>query len=221
MIKSKLLCICLIAVFVFPFYMQAQELKTETLPKPNFSGRNSYLLNLLEKRRTHRQFNSKEIPLQQISELLWCANGVNDSASGKHTMPSAYNWHGVSVYAATQNGLFLYEPRQHALIKLSGKDLRIFTGSQDFVKYAPLTLIYVADFSKMNPKSGTMTDDKRFFLSAIEAGCITQNVYLYCASEGLNTVVRDMVDRNSLAKQMEVLKPEQKIVIVQTVGYPD
>lgn len=221
MLKLRLLCLCLITVFAFSFLLSAQEIKTESLPKPNINGRDSSILKLLENRRTHRQFSSKEISAQQLSEMLWCANGVNDSASGKRTVPSAYNWHGVSLYAATPHGLFLYKPDSHSLKKISNKDLRAFTGSQDFVKHAPLTLIYVADFGKMNPKSKTMTDEKRLFLSAIEAGCMVQSVYLYCAYEGLNTVVRDMVDREALANQMEVLKPEQKIVIVQTVGYPE
>ncbi len=221
MLKLRLLCLCIITVFAFSFFASAQKIKTENLPKPNFSGKNSSLLKLLENRRTHRKFSSREIPLQQLSEMLWCANGVNDSSSGKRTVPSAHNWHGVTVYAATSNGLFLYEPNEHSLNKISGKDIRTFTGSQDFVKRAPLTLIYVADFGKMNPKSKTMNDEKRLFLSAIEAGCMVQSVYLYCASEGLNTVVRDMVDRKALAKQMDILKPEQKIVIVQTIGYQD
>lgn len=217
MLKFGLLCLVLIYVLGFPFYLSAQE----SLSKPNFNGKNSSFLKLLEKRRTHRQFSLKEIPSQQISELLWAANGVNDSTSGKRTVPSAYNWHGVSVYAATSKGLYLYEPNRHSLIKISGKDIRAFTGSQDFVQHAPITFIYVADFSKMNPKSTTMTDEKRYFLSSIEAGCICQNVYLYCASEGLNTVVRDLVDREALTKQMEVLKSGQKILLVQTVGYPE
>ncbi len=221
MLKFRLLCLCLITVFAFSFLLSAQEIKTESLPKPNINGRNSSILKLLENRRTHRQFSTKEISAQQLSEILWCANGVNDTISGKRTVPSAYNWHGVTVYAAASNGLFIYEPNEHSLNKISDKDIRTFTGSQDFVKRAPLTLIYVADFGKMNPKSKTMNDDKRLFLSAIEAGCMVQSVYLYCASEGLNTVVRDMVDRDALAKQMEVLKPKQKIVIVQTIGYQD
>ncbi len=221
MIKFRLIALCLITVLVLPILLSAQEIKTGALPQPEFNGKNSSLLKLLEKRRSHRQFGSEEISRQQLSELLWAANGINDSASGKRTVPSAYNWHGVSVYAALPTGLFLYEPERHSLTIVSEKDLRAYTGSQDFVKRAPLNLIYVADFSKMSPVSKTMTDEKRLFLSALETGCMVQNVYLYCASEGLNAVVRDMVDREELAKQMEVLKPEQKIIIVQTVGYPD
>jgi len=221
MLKLKSLYIFIIIILIFSIYLSAQVLSSEILPAPGFNGKNTHIFKLLEKRRTHRQFSKKEIPSRVLSELLWSANGVNDSASGKRTVPSAYNWHGISVYAATKKGLYLYMPANHSLIKISDNDLREFTGSQDFVKDAPLTLIFVADLSKMSPKSNSMTDDKRIFLSAIEAGCACQNVYLYCASEGLNSVIRDLVDRETLAIHMEILKPDQRIVITQTVGYPE
>jgi nitroreductase len=49
---------------------------------------------------------------------------------------------------------------------------------------------------------------------------VSQNVYLFCASEGLATVVRGMIDRPALAKAMN-LRPDQKIILAQTVGWPE
>jgi nitroreductase len=216
----RLFILCIISVFIFSIAGSAQQQKTEALPKPAFDGKNSSLLSLLKIRRTNRSFDTKEIPPQVLSELLWAADGINDSVSGKRTVPSAHNWQTISVYLATANGLYLYEAKDHSLIQISDKDIRKFAGSQTFVKDAPVTLIYVADFGKMDANSKTMTDKDRIFLASIEAGSISQNVYLYCASEGLNTVVHDLNDRDGLIQQMQVLKPDQKIIIAQTVGYP-
>jgi nitroreductase len=210
----------LIFIFIFSLTCLAQQQKTEILPKPNFDGKDSSLLSLLKIRRTNRSFDSTEIPPQVLSELLWSADGINDSASGKRTAPSAHNWQTISIYIAEANGLYLYDPKSHSLIQISGKDIRKYTGSQTFVTEAPATFIYVADFGKMDLHSKSMTDKDRIFFASIEAGCISQNVYLYCASEGLNVVVHDLNDRNGLAEQMGVLTPDQKIIITQTVGYP-
>jgi nitroreductase len=89
------------------------------------------------------------------------------------------------------------------------------TGIQDFVKEAPVNLIFVADYSRMGNRSQS---DKDFY-SAADAGFISQNVYLFCASEGLGTVVRGAVDRDKLARKMKLLS-EQKIILAQSVGYP-
>ena len=96
---------------------------------------------------------------------------------------------------------------------MRAKDIRSVTGKQDFVATAPVNLIYVADYSRMD-KAG----DKKDFYSATDAGFISQNVYLYCASEGLTTVVRGLVDKEALGKAMN-LGPGQKIILTQTVGY--
>ena len=86
---------------------------------------------------------------------------------------------------------------------------------QDFVRTAPVNLVYVADLSKVNVQAS----DERDLFAGADCGFIAQNVYLYCASEGLSTVVRGSVDRPELAKAMK-LRPVQKILLAQTVGYP-
>ncbi len=93
--------------------------------------------------------------------------------------------------------------------------LSAMTGRQPFVQEAPVNLVYVADFSKM----GKAKVDDKVFYSAAGTGFISQNVYLYCASEGLATVVRGLVDRPALMKVMR-LRPDQRIILAQSVGYP-
>jgi nitroreductase len=125
------------------------------------------------------------------------------------------NWQEIDVYVATADGLYLYDAKAHTLTPVLGEDVRAMTGRQAFVQEAPVNLIYVADFSRM----GKAKEDEKVFYSASATGFISQNVYLYCASEGLATVVRGLVDRPALAKGMK-LRPDQKITLAQTVGYP-
>ena len=150
-----------------------------------------------------------------LSNLLWAAFGINRPDTGKRTAPSAMDWQEIDIYVATSEGLYLYEAKGHTLKLIMPDDIRSLTGRQDFVKEAFANLIYVADFSRMGnaPKA-----DKELY-SAADTGFISQNVYLYCASERLATVVRGSIDRQALAKAMK-LRPDQKIILAQSVGYP-
>ena len=169
----------------------------------------------LKARQSTRQFSNKKIPLKVLSNLLWAADGINRSDSGKRTAPSAVNWQEIDIYAATADGLYLYDAKAHVLNLVLAEDIREATGLQPFVKDAPLNLVYVADYSKM----GNSSEADKALYSAADTGFISQNVYLFCASEGLATVVRGMVDRAKLSKVMN-LKDNQKIILTQTVGYP-
>jgi SagB-type dehydrogenase family enzyme len=168
----------------------------------------------LHDRHTSREFSAKAVPLTVISNLLWAAFGINRPAGGR-TAPSAHEWHEIDVYLATADGLYLYDARNHALRLVLAQDVRINTGLQSFVADAPLNLVYVADQSRMVEAAET----DRILYSAADAGFISQNVCLYCASEGLATVVRGMVPRHELAKLMK-LRPNQRIILAQSVGYP-
>ena len=110
--------------------------------------------------------------------------------------------------------MYLYNAKEHRLDLVLPGDQRAATGQQPFVAQAPLNLVYVADYAKM-AETPELT---RTLYSAAETGSIAQNVYLYCASEGFSTVVRAMVNRDVLAKALH-LRPEQKIMLSQTVGY--
>lgn len=184
------------------------------LPKPQMEG-GKPLMQVLKDRASSRAFGTGKIPAQVLSNLLWAACGINRPDSGKRTAPSARNWQEIDVYVATADGLFLYEPKEHALKPILSEDIRALTGSQPFVKEVPLNLIYVADYARVT--QDTPADRDRY--TAADAGFISQNVYLYCASEGLATVVRGLIDREALGKVMR-LRPDQKIVLAQSVGYP-
>jgi SagB-type dehydrogenase family enzyme len=192
----------------------AEDLKPIQLPEPRMEGGRP-LMEVLKDRQSSREFSPEELSMQELSNLLWAAFGINRSDIGKRTAPSARNKQEMDIYVATADGLYLYEAKEHVLRPVLAEDVREATGPQPFVKDAPVNLVYVADFAKMVG----YTEDQKEFYSAANTGHISQNVYLYCASEGLATVVRGLVDRPALAKKMG-LRPDQKVLLAQTVGYP-
>jgi SagB-type dehydrogenase family enzyme len=167
----------------------------------------------LKLRQSSRSFSPEKLSPQMLSNLLWAAFGINRPESGKHTAPSASNRQEIDVYAAMAEGLFLYDAKAHMLRQVLAADLRAATGRQDFVQSAPLNLVYVADLARAGK------GESRLLYTAADTGFISQNVYLFCASEGLATVVRGMVDRPALAKAMQ-LHADQEVMLAQTVGYP-
>jgi SagB-type dehydrogenase family enzyme len=185
-----------------------------SLPAPHMTG-GKPLMQALKERQSSRSFSAKKLPLQVLSDLLWAAAGINRPDSGKRTAPSAMNWQEVEVYVVLEEGTYLYDAKANSLKAFMKGDLRKLTGFQGFVATAPLNLIYVADSSKIKRSSA---EDQALF-SAADTGFIGQNVYLFCASEGLATVIRGSVDREALVKALNF--PEQKkIMLAQTVGYP-
>lgn len=201
-------------MLVFPALIYAEELKPINLSVPNTKG-GKPLMQALKERKSQREFSPKELPLTVLSDLLWAANGINRPESAHHTASTAMNMQEIDIYVAKSEGLYLYDTKANTLIPVVAGDIRALTGSQPFVKDAAINLIYVADFSKMKQ----MSADDKIFYAAADTGFISQNVYLYCASAGLATVVRGLIDKSALAKAMK-LRPDQKIILAQTVGYP-
>lgn len=200
------------APYVFLSLCLAPLLLAQELPKPVTAG-GKPLMDALSQRRSVRSFSEKELPQQVLSNLLWAAWGVNRPSSGQRTAPSAHNRQPIDLYVITAHGAFLYDAKAHALVRAAEGDLRKLAGRQDFVYTAPLNLIYVEDTAR------SAGDPQSAVWSGVTAGAIAQNVYLFCASEGLATVVRGWVDHEPLAKALE-LKPTQRVILAQTVGYP-
>lgn len=193
----------------------AQEAALVELPKPRTEG-GKPLMEVLKKRGSSRAFRQEEIPPQVLSNLLWAAFGVNRPESGGRTAPSAHNWQEIEIYVATAEALYLFDAGTHSVKTVLSGDVRALTGLQSFVAKAPVDLIYVADRRRMREAG----EAERDFYSAADAGFISQNVYLFCASEGLTTVVRGSIDRTALAVAMR-LHPQQRVILSQTVGYPE
>ncbi|HTY38921.1 MAG TPA: nitroreductase family protein [Bacteroidota bacterium] len=194
-------------------YARQSYLKTVQLPAPDTIG-GKPLMQVMKERKTSRSFSDTALPQRVVSNLLWAAFGIN-RPDGHRTAPSAMNWQEIDIYVATKDGLYRYDPQPNQLGMLMSEDIRSKSGTQDFVADAPMTLVYVADNTKTKRASGE--DQIRYMFA--DCGFIAENVYLYCASEGLACVVRGSVDRPSLAKAMN-LSSNQRILLAQTVGYP-
>jgi SagB-type dehydrogenase family enzyme len=203
--------LCLI--FLLAMLCPAADIKPVDLPAPQLDG-GKPLMQALKARQSAREFRDQMPSPQVLSNLLWAAAGINRS-DGRRTAPTASNRQEIDIYVILKDGLFLYEPKGHKLTAVLSDDLRALAGTQDYVKTAPINLVYVADFAKYGTQ---MSDENKLTYSGADTGFISQNVYLFCASEGLATVVRASVDRPALAKAMR-LRPEQRIILEQPVGY--
>jgi nitroreductase len=196
-----------------PALWAAEEPKAIALPAPAMEG-GKPLMQALKERKSTREFAPDKLSLQVLSNLLWAAAGVN-RPGGQRTAPSAMNLQEVSVYVTLPEGAYLYDGKDNRLLPVTGGDIRPLAGTQPFVATAPVNLVYVADFAKMERVSA----DDRLLYAAAGTGFIGQNVYLFCASEGLVTVIRAYVDKPALAKALK-LRADQRIMLSQTVGRP-
>jgi nitroreductase len=188
----------------------AQDIK---LPAPQKSG-GMPLMEALAKRSTARAFDSRNLSNEQLSSLLWASFGIN-RPDGKRTAPSANNKQATDTYVLLKQGAYVYDAISNNLTLVSTNDIRVLGGTQPFATNAPVILIFVADVSKM----GNGSDEAKKNTANVNVGYVSQNAYLYCASEGLATGARGSVDRAALAPKLK-LRPEQFIVLAQSVGYP-
>jgi len=217
MTKKLILSVCSLAtiLLISSGMASSQQIKPIQLLAPQTQG-GKPLMQALKDRKSSRAFSPQELPLQVISDMLWAAYGINRPDLGGRTAPSAMNMQEIDIYVSKSDGAYLFDAKANILLPVVAKDLRSLTGKQPYVKDAPIDLIYVADLSKMNRLSETDAD----FYAAADTGFIGENVYLFCASSGLATVVRGSIDKPALAQAMQ-LRPDQKIILAQTIGYPN
>ncbi|MGZ5818554.1 MAG: SagB/ThcOx family dehydrogenase [Burkholderiaceae bacterium] len=182
---------------------------------PGLSDLSMPFMQILNKRRSTREFSDRPVSMETLSHLLWAAFGINRADGTHRTAPSAKNNQEIDIYVAMEQGLYLFDPTGFELVPILKDDIRAATGWQDFVSQVPINLVYVADLAKMDEAP---RKEQKFY-AALDTGYISQNVYLFCAAEGLATVARGLVDRPALAKLMQ-LGTEQRIILAQSVGYP-
>lgn len=194
---------------LFATAIMAQDID---LPSPRRTG-GMPLMEALARRRSSREFDGRVLPRQTLSDLLWAAWGYN--RPDKRTAPSSRDKQEIELYVTMQDGLYLYDAEDNRLLMVSDEDLRAMTGTQPFVAKAPLNIIYVCRKQMITDK----TPDELIAATYANTGFIAQNVYLFCASESLATVVRAMVDREKLAEAMH-LPDHSMVTLVQSVGYP-
>ncbi len=173
------------------------------------------------RRHSTREFFSKPLSLDTLSEVFWAAYGVNRT-EGKRTVPSALGLYPLEIYGFTAQGVYKYNPEQHTLTKITDKDLRAKSGSQEFVAGAPLDLVIYTDYKKFvtgNPDIDNMVKGQEERISLLDAGAVTENIYLYCSSEQINVVERAMVDEKALSEALG-LSSSRHFIVAMSIGYP-
>lgn len=185
----------------FAFNMQAQDIN---LPTPSRSGGKPFFETVNE-RRSERQFSKRDMPLQTLSNLLWVANGFN--RSDKRTAPTASNKQELELYVVLDAGVYFYDAKQNLLKLIVKGDFKNALGQPNISNDAAVSIVMVADLGKASPD-----------YARVDAGYISQNIYLFAASENLGTVARGSFKQDELAKVLQ-LKSEQLIILVQPVGY--
>lgn len=199
-----------------------ETLKTIKLQKPDKTA-GIPLMEAFAKRHSERNFEQKALSPKHLSEVMWAAYGVNRD-DGKRTVPSAFAICPLDIYAVLEDGIYVYSPKTHCLVMLKEGDFRKQAGSQSYVQTAPLNLLYFADFGKYKNTGNEMIDrlmaddtvKTRFTL--LDAGHCSQNVYLYCSSEGLKAVTRGAADE-VFFKKLLGLNEEHHFIVAQSIGY--
>ncbi|MDR0769426.1 MAG: SagB/ThcOx family dehydrogenase [Dysgonamonadaceae bacterium] len=193
-----LICFFLCSVVV----VSGQDVK---LPDPVKTG-GIPLKDALSKRQSVRAYSDKELSTQTLSDLLWAAYGFN--RADKRVAPSSQNRQEIDLYVVIKEGIYLYDAKTNQLLLRAKGDHRKDAGSQDFVANTPLNVLYIANLDKASNRDAACMD----------CGFISQNIYLFCASEGLASVVRGSFGKDKLHKILQ-LTGKQEVLLAQTVGF--
>ncbi|MCD8166950.1 MAG: SagB/ThcOx family dehydrogenase [Bacteroides sp.] len=201
--------------------MELTTFETIQLQQPDLKGGDA-LMTAMSKRKSDRDFQPGHLSLKHLSEILWAAYGSNREDS-KKTAPSALARYPLKVYALLENGIYLYDAASHTLLPVIEGDHRELAGGFPAAKTAPLNLVFIADYTRYQNTGNEMIDgflkvpQTRVRFASLDAGHCTQNVYLYCATEGIKTVVRGSVEAGLI--ELLDLDDNHEFIVAQTVGY--
>lgn len=198
----------------------AQTMNETKLPPPDLNRNTANVMKALAERKSVRECSDRELIPQDLSDVLWAANGINRK-DGKRTAPSSLNVQDVEIYAFTAKGVYLYLPEKHALKTIVvGDHRRVLAGppsparSQDYVVKFPLILLYVSNLSCIKS-----TGEQARLTAAMDVAFVSENVNLFCAGTGLCTVTRASMERVNIVKLLN-LNDNQLPLLNNAVGYP-
>lgn len=202
----------LMALLLTIISINAQQNEVIKLKAPDMD-RGSSVMKALENRKSTNEYSDKMLSLDDLSDLLWSANGVNRPEEGKRTSASAMNRQDVSVYTFTNEGVHIYDAVAHELKPVVQGDHRKLFGERGM---SPLIILLVTDISKFGEMG---TDELRREWGAIDLGLVSQNIALFCAANGIGTKPRAGMDREGLKKLLQ-LNDFQLPILNHSVGYP-
>lgn len=192
--------------------INAQDIK---LNEPVKTGGIS-VMEAFAKRQSSSEFADKELSIQDLSNLLWAANGINRE-NGKKTAPSAQNSQDIDVYVALPNAVYKFDAQVNNLILISEGDYRGLAGGKKDNPLPPSILYIVADASKYKPSAYNsiehITD-----MNKVDTGIVSQNISIFCSGMGLGTKPRAQMNHAELKKVLK-LSDSQTLMLNHPVGY--
>jgi len=192
----------------------AQAAKTIVFNQPD-KDRGYSVMKALSLRASATEFDTASIDLQDLSDLLWAANGINRPKEGKRTAPSAINAQDIDIYVFMKTGIYFYNAKKHLLELFVEDDRRnLIADMQAFVSRAPVILLLVSDISRFTFKN----DSLKMIWAAEDAGIVSQNISLFCASAGLSTRPRAFMNQEKLRKVLK-LKDSQHLMLNNPISY--
>lgn len=223
MLKEKkvtfLLCFILLNLIIFSINAESNSMKEENiiLPKP----KNETPLSLekcISQRRSVRNFSSKEINKEQISLLLWAAQGITDKDKNYRAAPSAGATYPLELYLFNSTGVYHYIPEKHKLTQKSSEDLRSeLSGAalnQGSISSAPVTIVICAVPERTMSVYGER--GKRYIF--MEAGHVAENIHLEAESLGLDSVPVGAFKDSQVEDLLNLPDKENPLYIIP-VGY--
>jgi len=199
--------------------LSAQDLKVLPL-NAHSTTKGSNLMEAFQNRQSVRSMETTELPLQDLSDLLWAANGINRPESGKRTAPSAMDSRDVDVYVCRADGAYLYDAVANSLKQITIQDVRPLLDGRRATG-APVILLLTSDMAKFRgyqPDSSLQKNKSAYEMGCLDAGIVSQNIALYCAGTGLATVPRAGMDQKGLREALQ-LKKSQNLWLNHPVGY--
>ena len=203
-----------IITFVFALMIMggcAMAQETIQLPQPDMQLLKMSTGEAMQLRRSGRSYQNQAITDQQLSTILWASVGINDPKGGRLVTPTAVNMQDIKVYVCNEKGVWLYNAKANNLTQVSSEDLRpSLCARQMFVMDAPVTLLLISE------QSGRQRASERY--GAMDAGYVSQDIYLACAAMGLKTVARAMMDQEAVKKALN-LKEGDYPMLNHPIGY--
>lgn len=215
--RSRACLICALAVFLAFAEARGEDMKTIALPKPKTKGSVS-VEEAIQKRRSVRSYSSKDLALEEISQLLWACQGITDERRGLRAAPSAGALYPLEIYLAKKDGLFHYIPDGHKMEQLSGSDVKPLLAQaslgQRYVEDAPVDIIICAVYNRISSRYG----QRGTLYTDIEVGHASENVFLQAVALGLDSVPIGAFDEQAVARVLKLPKDTRPVYILP-VGY--
>ncbi len=167
----------------------------------------------LQERKSLRMFIDKPVPEEMLSNILWAAYGYNRVEDQLRTVPSARNAQELDIYVFLHDGIYLYDAQKNTLEMVRKGDFRKMISKQEYFAIAPISIVVVANYDRME----RFDKDKREFYSAIDAGYVSQDIYLMCANYRLGTVACGAINHDEIAKLVNL--KNGRVVIAHPIGF--